>query len=177
MVFQNTGIDTENLPKVEEAEFRGIDKKELRIKLVWLLIWFTVLLIVAISTILYSPVNESIWSQIAVFGGWLFLASLSLLSTLKGFRYKQYALRQHDILYKRGWIWQKMTAIPFNRIQHVSISQGPFERNFKLSNLHVFTAGGSSSDLSIPGLHLDEAQRIKDFILRKSGNISESDLS
>lgn len=172
MVFQNTSIDTTHLPKVEEAEFRGINRKELLISLGWLSFFYLLLLGGTLSLIFMSPLSEYIWGQLLLFSAWLLLASLSFLATIKGFSLKKYALREHDILYQRGWIWRKSTAIPFNRIQHASVSQGPFERNFDLSSLHVFTAGGSSSDLSIPGLEIEEAQRIKDFILKHSANLT-----
>ena len=55
------------------------------------------------------------------------------------------------------------------------MSQGPIERLFGLSNLHVFTAGGSSSDISIPGLTQVEANRIKEYILGKTVNTDEEE--
>ncbi|MDW3645513.1 MAG: PH domain-containing protein [Bacteroidia bacterium] len=177
MVFQNASIDTRELPRVEDAEFKGIDRRDLYISLGWSAFFYLVLLIGALSIMFNSPLQEHMWGQILLILAWLLLCGFSLLATIKGFSNKRYALREHDILYQKGWLWQKLTAIPFNRIQHVSLSQGPFERNFKLSSLNIYTAGGSSSDLSIPGLHIDEAQRIKDFILRRSGNTSDSDLS
>lgn len=175
MVFQNATIDTTDLPKVEEAEFRGIDRKELFISLGWLSFLYLLLLGGVLAILFLSPLKEYIWGQLLLFGGWLLLASFSFLSTFKGFAQKKYALREHDIIYQRGWIWRKSTSVPFNRIQHASVSQGPFERNFKLSSLHVFTAGGSSSDLTIPGLHIEEAQRIKDFILKHSATHTSSE--
>ena len=39
---------------------------------------------------------------------------------------------------------------------------------FDLHTLQVFTAGGSNSDLSIPGLKADTAARIKEFIIKKT---------
>ena len=38
---------------------------------------------------------------------------------------------------------------------------------YQLTELQVYTAGGSSSDLHIPGLPKEEAERIKSFLLNK----------
>lgn len=90
-----------------------------------------------------------------------------------GFKYKQYALRERDIIYQTGWLWRSSTIVPFNRVQHVSVNQGPIERKFNLSKIKIFTAGGSSSDLSIPGLTPPIANKLKDFIVRKTGQDEE----
>ena len=71
-------------------------------------------------------------------------------------------------MYKQGYLWRSNTVIPFNRIQHAEVTQGPIERMFELSVLRVFTAGGSASDIAIPGIRPDEAHRIKEFILSKT---------
>ena len=69
----------------------------------------------------------------------------------------------------RGLIWYSSTVIPFNRVQHCEISQGPIERLFKLSELKIFTAGGASSDMSVPGLNPETAHRLKEYIVIKTG--------
>lgn len=86
-----------------------------------------------------------------------------------GFPKRGYILRERDITYSKGWLFHSVTTIPFNRIQHSDVSQGPIERKFKLSTLKIYTAGGSSSDLSIPGLEAGEAQILREFISKKVG--------
>jgi len=61
-----------------------------------------------------------------------------------------------------------MTSIPFNRIQHTEVNQGPLGRMFDLARVQIFTAGGSSSDISIPGLKVEEAHQLKDHITKIS---------
>jgi uncharacterized protein len=110
----------------------------------------------------------------------LFIGLLFWLGTL-GFRKKGYALREKDILYKKGIIATTTTIIPFNRIQHVALHEGVLDRMYDLSELQIYTAGGSSSDLSIVGLPKELAERIKTFLLNKIlienklGNSVESD--
>jgi membrane protein YdbS with pleckstrin-like domain len=81
-----------------------------------------------------------------------------------GFQHRGYAVRQQDITYKKGWIFRSRTTVPFNRIQHSEINQGPLDRKYGISSLKIFTAGGSTSDLTIPGLPPEEAERLHEFI-------------
>jgi len=99
--------------------------------------------------------------------GYVVLFILSIASFLLvevGFKRKAYLLREYDLLYKTGYLMQKMTAIPKNRIQHVEIRQSVLLRLFKLSKLVIYTAGGSSSDLSISGLKPEDAEILKEHI-------------
>ena len=57
-----------------------------------------------------------------------------------------------------------MIVIPFSRIQHIEIDEGPFERFFKLSTMSIYTAGDSGKDLKISGLKKEKAQEIKELI-------------
>ncbi|MDV7401218.1 PH domain-containing protein, partial [Arthrospira platensis SPKY1] len=87
----------------------------------------------------------------------------------KRFEAEGYALREHDIIHQHGYWWKTQTTAPFARVQHVEIAQGPIAKQFGLSTLRVFTAGGGSSDLGISGIALEEAHRIKSFIVGKAG--------
>ncbi len=86
-----------------------------------------------------------------------------------------YVLRDKDILFRKGVIWRSVTAVPFNRIQHVESSSTPLDRKYDLATLQLFTAGGSSGDLKIDGLDKDVAENLRIFILGKVGAIVESD--
>jgi membrane protein YdbS with pleckstrin-like domain len=98
----------------------------------------------------------------------LLLFGISMLGIHIGYRKRSYALRELDLTYRKGWLFYSITTIPFNRIQHTDVSQGPIERQFALCTLSIYTAGGSTSDLSIPGLEQDEAQQLRDFIAKKA---------
>ncbi|MGB4960930.1 MAG: PH domain-containing protein, partial [Saprospiraceae bacterium] len=81
--------------------------------------------------------------------------------------YQGYALRERDILFKSGVFFRSVIVIPFNRVQHCEIEQGPINRFFDLAVLSLYTAGGSSSDLKIPGLTMRMANNLKSFITDK----------
>lgn len=68
----------------------------------------------------------------------------------KSFRSLAYCIREHDILYRRGWIIQKIMACPFNRIQHCTVDSGPIDRKYCLSSLTLYTAGAEGANITIP---------------------------
>ena len=71
------------------------------------------------------------------------------------------------MIYNFG-VFQKTTVlIPFNRIQHIALHQGPFSRKFGLASLQFYTAGGSTTDISIPGIPLEIAKSFKETISDK----------
>ena len=88
--------------------------------------------------------------------GWSYFSNFQLMKR------NGYALRQKDIIYRRGFLFEKTTVVPFNRIQHVSVEKSVIDKALKLATLKIFTAGGSGSDVSIPGLLPDTAFALKE---------------
>ncbi len=166
--FENLSVNPTQLPQVETATYHPLDKNYLKISIFTTLIFWGIVLIgsLAFASIM-GLWGNTLWVSL-FFVSWGLLVGTQLWVAIKGFDKKSYAIRGKDLIYQQGLIWHDMTAIPFNRIQHCAVHQGPIERMYKLSRIQVFTAGGSSSDMSIPGLSSGEAQRIKDFILKQS---------
>ena len=80
------------------------------------------------------------------------------------FRRKKFKIAEKNISYQEGILYQKETLVPFARIQHIEIDEGPLERFFSIATLSIYTAGDSGRDLKISGLELMKAQEIKSFI-------------
>lgn len=165
--FYNEQISAKILPRVQDISFVPLHKSYLKIELTILAIIWAVIAIGICAGFFFGDLEQT-WIQIAVAGFILVLAGVSVLITIKGFKHKGYALRNLDIIYKQGLIWKKELIIPFNRIQHAEVNQGPFERMFDLGELNIYTAGGKSSDLSIKGISKEEAMSIKHFLLNKT---------
>ena len=165
--FTNNPIDINQLPKFEEVQLKGLNPKYITV----LLFNFSLLLILVIggfSTLFYfkeEAFSNSTWILILV-GILVFLAGLIVFTKLS-FNKKGYAFREHDTIYKSGLISETTTIIPFNRVQHVALHQGFISRKLGLASIELFTAGGSSSDLEIPGLLLADAQLIKNLVSQK----------
>lgn len=169
MLFENHQIDVSLLPRVNEVLFEPLEKNYLWATLLSriltaLFIWFPAFIVITAT--------DSWGDSRIVIGFLIFWAVFSVYLIVMGwlgFSKKSYALRERDVIYKSGVLWKRKITIPFNRIQHSNIRQGPIDQLFDLASLNIFTAGGSSSDLTIPGLSPQTAQSLKDFILQKTG--------
>ncbi len=174
MLFENPPVDIGNLPSRETIEYQPLEKKYLKVKLINQIVFFLVFLIVA--TVFKLINNDGEWelANTLIILGWVVVYVLALLYMRKAFRYKGFVVRQKDIIYKKGWLWNNTLTVPFNRIQHCEVSQGPIEKMFNLSKLNIYTAGGQNSDMKLPGLSSEEASKIKTYLLNQ---INESKLS
>jgi uncharacterized protein len=80
------------------------------------------------------------------------------------YRFWRFALREEELLLERG-IWNRVrTVVPLRRIQHLDVSQSVVERPLGLGRLMVHTAGTRSNAVELPGLAIDEAERLRDTI-------------
>jgi len=72
-----------------------------------------------------------------------------------------YLERDEDLEVRRGVMVQRLSVVPYGRMQFVEITTGPVERLFGLATVKLHTAA-AASDARIPGLHPDEAARLRD---------------
>ena len=95
-------------------------------------------------------------------------ALIALLATiwLPGRRYRAWGyIEGEDELHIRSGLWTRVrTAVPFGRVQHIDISQGPIERVYGLATLILNTAGTRGASVPLPGLLQPEAEGMRDRI-------------
>ncbi len=168
MAFQNLALDIEDLPKADEPNYKRLQPNYLQVTMLSRIFQMVIILGLLITGLSFGGVLFDLQVFLSSLVGWALLVGLSLALTWVGFRYKAYAIRERDVHYKSGYIWRSEVSIPFHRVQHAEVSQGVLERMFELSSLKVYTAGGESSDLSIPGLSPEKARSLKAFILKNS---------
>lgn len=163
--FTNETLDIKQLPRFEEVIFSKIHSKYWKVLLINLSIVATLLFSLACAGIFNDEKVASV--AVTVFLG-LSVVLLLILGLLRlSFVKKGFAFRQHDVLFRYGIIATKTIIIPYNRIQHVSLHEGLLSRYFGLATIEIFTAGGSSSDIEIPGILKDEAEKIKQLLMVK----------
>lgn len=114
-----------------------------------------------------------------LFSGFAWLPWLAVFAALVSwpwisFPYRGYAVRQRDILVRSGVLWRKLTAVPYNRIQHVETESSLLDRRFGIASVKLYTAGGSSGDLRIRGLSADASEKIRVFVLDRIGAAVEN---
>ena len=83
-------------------------------------------------------------------------------SLLRG-RYRSwgYAERAEDLLIRRGFLFRRLSVVPYGRMQFVDVTAGPVERAFGLSTVKLHTAA-AATDAKVPGLATAEAERLRD---------------
>jgi len=165
--FTNHVILPEGLAPIEIQAFEGLEKKYKLVNLIGSVILLVFALMVFFLGVHFSTENIPSILLIGIPFIFVFIFVLRLSLVIFGFPKKGYLLREQDVSFRRGLLIYKLTTIPFNRIQHVEVSQNMIEKSVGLSRLKVFTAGGSVSDLSIPGLLPEKAHQIESFLLSK----------
>ena len=165
-VFTNAQLSVEELPRAASATYEPLAPAYLRVEL--LSLWLGRLAILFIFLI-YTYLTKDFpnWLRWGIAGLWVFLLLASTLIRYLGFKIKGYAVRQHDLMYRQGLLFRTLTVVPFSRIQHSEVQQGVIERQFGLASLSVYTAGGSQSDIVIPGLKQEQAEQIRQLLSQK----------
>lgn len=104
------------------------------------------------------------------------LAVIDILYALFAFRRVKaigYLLREDDLLFRRGIMFERIVAVPYGRLQLVDITRGPVLRALGLATLKFVTASATTG-VNLPGLPLAEAEELRDRLValaetRRSG--------
>lgn len=75
-----------------------------------------------------------------------------------------YRLREDDLVFKRGIMFQRQVAVPYGRMQLVDITRGPVARALGLADLKFVTAAAATA-VTVPGLPMEEADRLRDELV------------
>ena len=166
-MLQNPEISLDGLPDMDDLEWQQMHlryARRMQVERILVLAGLAVATI-AIKLFVGIPLMKMfiLWIPLVV------IAVPVLIWPLISVPRRGYVVRDKDIVFKSGVIWRSVTAIPFNRVQHVETSNTPLDRKFGLANLQIFTAGGSGGDLKISGLGADIAEQLRVYILDKVG--------
>lgn len=94
----------------------------------------------------------------------LLLAYPALFAPARQWRAWGYDPRGEELAIKRGVVTQVQTVVPFGRVQHLDVAQGPIERAFGVCRLALHTAGTAHSLVTLPGLTRATAEALRDEI-------------
>ena len=177
VMFENPEITQDELPQAESVNWLSMDRNFLRRLMTQAAIGLGFVIVGVASLRMIFNVAFADENIVLNFGYlWLLIPFVAIpvfawpaISVPR----IAYAIRDKDILYKSGVFWQTVTAIPFNRIQHVEKSSTPLDRRFDIATLQLFTAGGSGGDLKIHGLSAQIAENLRVFIIGKVGSSIE----
>nr|WP_245861313.1 PH domain-containing protein [Compostimonas suwonensis] len=105
-----------------------------------------------------------VWWGVPALAVVVVIAVVSLVIAPRRVRSIGYRLRDDDLLFRRGIMFQRVVAVPYGRMQLVDINRGPVGRALALADLKLVTAAASSA-ISIPGLPEADAVELRDSLV------------
>ena len=166
--FSNDPIDVSSIPRLSNEDFVAVDPNYLRVSLIGSSIWAAIVLAAGIIVAVLVP--EYKWIPLLVMGGVLLLTAIGVVFTVLGVKNIGYQVREHDLSYRHGIFIKTVETVPFVRVQHARVTQGPVQRAFGIAVLAVNSAG---PDLNIAGLSSDDAERLRALVVERAGELVE----
>ncbi len=172
-LFNNPQLDISQLPRAEDLELIRLEPAYKTVRVISGIIIAVIIIFIVWTVVMFRPQS---WPYGFYAAGIISILALWIIFYYQvSFQYMGYALREKDISFTSGWLWRSMTTVPFNRVQHCDIKQGILDRRFGISKLTIYTAGGQSTDLMIPGLLPETAEKLKSYILGTTEQSTEED--
>ena len=78
-----------------------------------------------------------------------------------------YRMEEDELAVRHGLLIRALSLVPFGRVQHIDLAQGPLERAFGLATLVLNTAGTRGAAIRLPGLAQADAEQMRDHIRGK----------
>lgn len=167
--FTNETLVIDSLPRFEEVKLNALSKKYWNVMLINICI-FLFIVAAGIVTLLMLNITARAYLYIII-GIYLIFALLLVTLYRASLKKRGFAVREKDILYTSGIIALSTTIVPFSRIQHIALDEGLFSRIYGLGELRIFTAGGSSGSLHIPGIEIESAKSIKEMLMTRINDV------
>ncbi len=92
------------------------------------------------------------------------IALLVLRVPLRRYHAKGFDMGEDRLRVVRGLLFSSDTVVPFGRVQHIDLDQGPLERHYRLATLTVHTAGTHNASVHLPGLAHQDAVAMRETI-------------
>ena len=83
---------------------------------------------------------------------------------LRRYAARGYVMGEDRLRVVRGLLFRSDTVVPFGRVQHIDVNQGPIERAYGLATLTMHTAGNHNASVSLPGIADAEARAMRETI-------------
>jgi membrane protein YdbS with pleckstrin-like domain len=111
--------------------------------------------------------------EVAAFLPWpgLILGPIAVIAMLlilrlpmRRYTAKGYNMSTDRLRVVRGIWWRSDTVVPFGRVQHIDVEQGPIERSFGIATMTLHTAGSHNASVHLPGLEESLARAMREEI-------------
>ena len=146
--------------ELQQAEWKRVSPKYIVVDLVGNLIFAVI--VVGATTIPAFVTHNIFWWVLPASLAIVFIIALALIP--RRVRAMGYQLRDDDLVFRKGLMFQRFVAVPYGRMQLVDINRGPLDRAVGLSELKFVTAAASSG-VTIPGLPAADAEELRDRLV------------
>lgn len=173
-IFSEPASNDEIAPRPAQAvpEWQRVSPKYAVADLVLNLLTSFVPLIILLVAWVVSQGDLSPW----LVAGLIAAVAIFVVNSLLAFRRVKaigYVLRQDDLLFRRGIMFERIIAVPYGRLQLVDVNRGPLLRALGLSTLKFVTASAATG-VQLPGLRAEDAETLRDQLVllaesRRSG--------
>jgi membrane protein YdbS with pleckstrin-like domain len=170
--FVNEPIEADSLPRLHDDGFEPVDPNWLRVSLLGMGLFAAAVTAcgVTASLVIANQDGQGSWIPLAIAAALVVLTAISVAIRVVEVRYIAYQVRNHDISHRRGVLVRRVSTVPFVRVQHAQIRQGPLQRRYGIAMLEVNSAG---PDLKIHGLPADIAEQLKALVVERAGDLTE----
>lgn len=155
---ENTAVD--DRLAIVDIDWRGVSPKYIVVDIVGY-VMSAIVVLGAASFAAWFFGQPLVWMAVSVLAV-MFLITIVL--TPRRVRSIGYALRQDDLLFRRGILFQRFVSVPYGRMQLVDINRGPLARWLGLSELKFVTAAAATG-VVIPGLPEADAEELRDTLV------------
>jgi membrane protein YdbS with pleckstrin-like domain len=110
--------------------------------------------------------RDQAWVPPGVIAGPVLLIAIALILRIPMRRYsaRGYQMSADRLRVVRGVLMRSDTVVPFSRVQHIDVHQGPLERFFGIATLTLHTAGNHNASVALPGLGEPLAREMREDI-------------
>lgn len=141
---------------------------DLMLNLLFVLLVVAALVIVSVTTAGDTPLAPLIAMPAVIL-----VLLINAIFAFRRVRAIGYILREDDLLFRRGIMFERVIAVPYGRLQLVDVNRGPLLRALGLSTLKFVTASAATG-VNLPGLPEAEAEALRDRLVtlaetRRSG--------
>lgn len=132
-----------------------------------------VVVVGVIPTVLVLLNAEETLVPLLIIGAFVAVLLINALFAFRRVRAIGYILREDDLLFRRGIMFERIVAVPYGRLQLVDVTRGPLLRALGLATLKFVTASAATG-VQLPGLRVDDAEALRDRLValaetRRSG--------
>ncbi len=177
-VFNKQAIPT---PSFQDEPLKQLNKKSIYLFFfansisVVILILFLISLLTIIPIIIFGGVRADPFVLYVIILYIILFLIMYVIANLK-YKFYRYALKEQGFYKEYGIISKRFVTIPYEKIQNIDIYQTLTARILKIYAIQVQTAGMSGvigAEGILPGIAKEEAERLKNEMLKRSRLLSK----